>query len=42
MTTDLEARVQQLKSTNPWLAITLLLAEVRRLRAALAAKKETK
>jgi len=39
MTTDLETRIQQLKSVNPWLAITLLWAEVQRLRAALAAKE---
>lgn len=39
MTTDLDARVESLRKTNPWLAISLLLAEVQRLRAALAAKE---
>lgn len=39
VTADLEARVPELKSTNPWQAIALLWAEINRLRALLAAKE---
>jgi len=39
MNVSLESRVEQYRSSNPWLCITLLWAEVQRLRAALAVKE---
>lgn len=40
MNVSLEARIEQYKSTNSWLCIALLWAEINRLRALLAAKEK--